>query len=105
MVINSRPYRYRVEDIQAIYQLMNNGQAKERRRKLFYTDEPTRDFLEYEEEMDRREQEYIASLAKCCACGEPLWNPFYEIYGDLYCENCVDDMKQYREPPVVERNY
>ena len=101
MVINATQSRYRVADIKAIYQLMNNSQQKERRRKMF-TDEPTRDFLEYEEEMDRREKEYIASLTKCCACGEPLWNPYYNIYGDFYCENCVEDMKQRREPPVHE---
>ena len=100
MVINSRPYRYRVEDIKAVYELMNNGQQKERKYKMFKTNDPTRDLINYEIEMVGREKEYQDSIATCCECQETLYNPYWNIWGDYFCDECVKRFRVCSEPPI-----
>ena len=45
---------------------------------------------------DAQQQAELDKLPKCCECGEPIQTEFfYEIDGDLYCPECMDDHKKW----------
>lgn len=53
------------------------------------------------EALDRREaeeQRWLDSLPKCCDCGEPIQDDYlYDICGDIYCEECIRNFREYTE--------
>lgn len=54
---------------------------------MYYTDDPVRDFLEY----DRAQQIKQDRRPKCEICGEPLEEYAYLIDGQVICQECLDD--------------
>jgi formylmethanofuran dehydrogenase subunit E len=58
---------------------------------MFYTDDPVRDFENYDREMARR----IARLPVCAECREHIQSEdLYDINGELYCEECMHNHKR-----------
>ena len=56
------------------------------------SDDPVRDF----ERWDAAREAELAKLPKCCECGEPIQTDcYFEIDGDLYCEDCMDNHRHY----------
>ena len=53
---------------------------------MFYTDDPLRDFANY----DRAQAEREAQLPKCDYCKDPIYEHYYEIDGDNVCPECLD---------------
>ena len=53
---------------------------------MFYTDDPLRDFANYDREQAERE----AKLPKCDYCKDPIYEHYYEIDGDNVCPECLD---------------
>lgn len=54
----------------------------------FRSADPDIDFLRY----DREQTERMKSLRRCDGCGKAIQDDYYfEIYGDIYCEKCVED--------------
>lgn len=50
------------------------------------------------EEAERRNRKYEETRPRCCNCDEPITSDIaYEIDGNLYCEECMDDFKVYVE--------
>lgn len=55
---------------------------------MYRTDDPIADFNRYEAEQQRK----LDKLPKCDICGEPIQDDyFYNIYGDIFCEECLND--------------
>lgn len=65
-----------------------------------YTDDPIADFHRH----DREQAEWLETLPVCCLCSEPIQSDdLYDIEGDLYCEECGDDLfKRYTENYISE---
>ena len=41
---------------------------------------------------DREQTEQMGRLRRCCDCGKAIQDDYYfEIYGDIYCEKCMED--------------
>jgi formylmethanofuran dehydrogenase subunit E len=56
---------------------------------MFYSDNPIADF----ERHDAQQEEELQKLPICCECGEPIQSDYlYEIDGELYCEDCMNEM-------------
>lgn len=57
-------------------------------------------------ELNRREaaeKRRIDSLPKCCECGKPIQDEkLYNINGDLYCEECIENFKEDTEDHINE---
>ena len=53
---------------------------------MYYTDDPIADFNRRDRDQARRE----ARLPKCANCGEPIYEKFYKIEGDIICEECLE---------------
>lgn len=57
-----------------------------------WTDDPVADAERYAADKD----EELEKLPKCIECGEPIQTEYYfEIDGELYCEECMDNHKHY----------
>lgn len=55
-----------------------------------YSDDPEKDFLNYDSEQTR----WLNSRPVCCRCGDPIQDEdAYEIEGNLYCVECIEDMR------------
>ena len=55
---------------------------------MIYTDDPHRDFLRYEEEMEEK----LKERPVCDECGEPIRSDnLYEFDGVLFCEDCIEE--------------
>lgn len=52
---------------------------------MYYTDDPERDFARHDAERAREE----ASLPHCDYCGEAIYDTYYDIGGDIFCEECM----------------
>ena len=56
-------------------------------KQMFYSDDPLRDFDRYDMAMASKE----AKLPVCDKCGTRINEDFFNIGGDILCENCVHD--------------
>lgn len=45
----------------------------------------------HERELERRAQE----AEHCAWCGRPIYDAYYDISGDMVCEECVDGCRRY----------
>ena len=54
---------------------------------MIYTDNPIRDAEIYFEQLEQA----AAQLPKCDYCGKPLDDHYYDINGDIVCEDCLWD--------------
>lgn len=55
---------------------------------MSWSDDPLRDFARH----DAESEEEAANLPKCDCCLEPIFDDFYwEIDGEKYCENCLNE--------------
>jgi formylmethanofuran dehydrogenase subunit E len=52
-----------------------------------YTDNPVADFYRYDAELADEEE----LLPHCDYCGEPIYECYYDIDGDIVCKDCLDD--------------
>lgn len=47
---------------------------------------------------ERAEREWLRKLPRCSYCGEPIRDDnCWLIGGEIYCEECIDQMKDYTE--------
>ena len=47
------------------------------------------------EQRESEQQRWLDSRPKCCECGEPIQDEkLYNIHGDLYCEDCINDFRE-----------
>lgn len=54
----------------------------------FRSADPDVDFTRH----DREQAERMKSLRQCCDCRKAIQDEHYfDIYGDIYCEKCVND--------------
>jgi formylmethanofuran dehydrogenase subunit E len=53
---------------------------------MYYTDDPERDFMR----RDRAQAEREARLPHCEICGEPIHEKYYNINGEIICEDCLE---------------
>lgn len=59
---------------------------------MFYTDDPLRDFANYDREQAERER----GKPRCAECEKPLYNEnAYRLGGELYCAECVKAAETY----------
>lgn len=49
-----------------------------------------RDYIDLFNEHDREMQKIEDSMPRCCKCGQPIWDYYYDVYGDIFCEDCAD---------------
>lgn len=62
--------------------------AKGGLNRMFYSDDPVRDF----ERHDREQQRRLGQLPKCDKCHKPIQDEYlFDIYGEILCEKCVID--------------
>ena len=55
---------------------------------MFYSDDPVRDFENY----DRAQAERLARLPKCSVCDEPIQDDhYYLINGENVCPACLEN--------------
>lgn len=54
---------------------------------MYITDDPVADFDRY----DAEQAAYEAKLPHCVYCGEPMWDDYYEIDGEVVCRDCLDE--------------
>lgn len=55
-----------------------------------------RDALDEFEQYDREQTEALERLPRCSVCEEPIQGDvLFEIHGELYCEDCIDDCRKY----------
>ena len=47
--------------------------------------------------LDEEQYERDCRRPRCAACGEPVRYIGYRIGGELYCEECVEESKEYVE--------
>ena len=56
---------------------------------MYYTDDPIADFKRH----DAERQKELDKLPVCCKCDEPIQDDhLFAIYGDLYCEECMEEI-------------
>ena len=68
----------------------------------FYSDDPVRDFDRYDMAMAQRE----AKLPKCDECGKPINDDmFFDIEGEILCENCMRDRYGISTEDYLRDNY
>lgn len=53
------------------------------------TDNPLNDYDRYEKELSKQDDE----LPHCDECGSPIYESYFEIDGDCYCEECMNGHK------------
>lgn len=54
---------------------------------MYRTDDPYADFQSHEREQER----LAAQLPKCDICGRPVDDTYYNLYGEICCEDCLDE--------------
>ena len=54
-----------------------------------YTDNPARDWDAYCEAQEREAERH----PRCSKCGERINEWVYDLDGDLFCEDCIDDFR------------
>lgn len=54
---------------------------------MYRTDDPAADFDRYDREQAKAE----AKLPHCDICGNAITDHYYNINGEIYCEECLDD--------------
>ena len=67
----------------------------------FYSDDPVRDFDRYDAMMAQQE----ARLPKCEKCGDVCPESFFEIDGELLCEECMRDRFERSTDDYLSDNY
>lgn len=68
----------------------------------FYSDDPVRDFDRYDAMTAQKE----AQLPKCEKCGEPINDDIYfEIDGEILCEECMHDRYGRSTEDYLRDNY
>ena len=45
----------------------------------------------HEQEIERQEQ----NAEHCAWCGRAIWDGYYDIGGDMVCEECIDGCRRY----------
>ena len=61
---------------------------------MYRTDDPVRDFENYDREQQRRLERYPI----CECCGEHIQDEkLYYIDGRFFCEECIEDCHRYTE--------
>lgn len=53
---------------------------------MYITDDPVADYDRYDTERAEEENR----LPHCDYCGEPIHEKYYEIDGEIICEDCLD---------------
>ena len=57
-------------------------------------------------ELNRREaaeQRWLDSRPRCSECGKPIQgDKLFNIHGDLYCEECIENFKEDTEDHINE---
>lgn len=53
---------------------------------MYYTDDPIADFNRRDRDQAREE----ARLPHCANCGEPIYEKYYYIEGDIICSECLE---------------
>lgn len=54
---------------------------------MYRTDDPLLDFDRWE----RQKARLAESLPKCDICGRPIDDTYYNLYGEICCEDCLDE--------------
>lgn len=54
---------------------------------MYRTDDPLADFSLHE----RQQERLAAKLPKCDICGRTVDDQYYNIYGEIVCEDCLDE--------------
>lgn len=54
---------------------------------MYRTDDPVADFERYDSEQAREE----ARLPHCDCCGNVIRDHYWNINGEIYCEDCLND--------------
>ena len=55
---------------------------------MFYTDDPVRDFHNYDAEVQAK----LSKLPKCDDCADIIQDDYYySVDGDILCESCMND--------------
>ena len=54
---------------------------------MSWSDEPIRDFERY----DSEKEEATESFPHCDCCGEVIYEYLWEIDGETYCEDCLNE--------------
>lgn len=54
---------------------------------MFYTDNPVRDFENYDREQERKAE----ALPHCEYCGCTIHESYYNINGEILCPDCLDN--------------
>ncbi len=60
---------------------------------MTWTNDPERDFARLDAELAEREAKY----PDCDCCGSKIYNEYYDCFGKIICEDCMDGMKHYVE--------
>ena len=56
---------------------------------MYRTDDPIADF----DRWDAEQAAYEARLPHCDYCGEPCYETYYEINGEIICEECIEKFR------------
>ena len=54
---------------------------------FFRKGDPLDDF----DRLDREQAAHEAQLPKCDYCGERIHDHYYQIHGEIFCRECLDD--------------
>lgn len=54
---------------------------------MYRTDDPHDDFDRWEREQELR----TAKLPECDICGNHIEDHYYNLYGEICCEDCLDE--------------
>lgn len=56
-----------------------------------WSDDPVSDAYRHDMELE----EQLEKMPVCCACGEHIQTEYlYDVDGDLYCEDCMNDCRK-----------
>ena len=53
----------------------------------YRTDDPLADHARWE----RQQEQLAANLPKCDICGRTIEDHYFNIYGEICCEDCLED--------------
>lgn len=56
---------------------------------MIWTNDPERDFARWDAEQAEKEKE----LPVCDYCGQCCQHEYYEIHGNIICDDCIGDFK------------
>lgn len=65
------------------------------------TDDPLADF----DRWDAEQASYEARLPRCAYCGEPIWEYYFIINGEMLCEECLHSNFRKDVDDYIEQEY